>query len=407
MIDSKQSGNEVAKVADARRHPSLCIGRLNSLVVILALIVSAVGLFVHAAWLATHEGDAWQTGDWLISYAGGYVRRGLVGELIALWSTDGAQVLWWVFAFQYGSYVVLAAVVVGLFLGTTRSAAWVIVVLSPAFMLFPSMNPVGGMRKELLVLVAIALMGLVVRFGLSRLLAVVAVLVFAIAAFSHESGALMIPVLLYLMWRGAAGGVFTKRFAFALGGFVSAISLSALISAALFPGNSETAARICSSWVSLGVRDALCGGPIEYLAVNSGQARAEVLGLFPGYWAYLPLALLALVPLILVGVRRKVWVLALITYVASAPLFLLGIDYGRWIFLATSALSLIALATWQLDDFQELPISQWTVFVVPLMWSLNYSGGASQNPFIARLFATDYSAMMDKIRLLIEHWPQN
>lgn len=390
-----------------RRRHSRVFRRLNLIVVLASLAVAAAGLFLHAAWLATHEGDAWQTGDWLISYAGGYVRRGLVGELIALWSASGSQVLWWVFAFQYGSYLILTALVVWLFLGTTKSAAWVILVLSPAFMLFPSMNPVGGMRKELLVLVAIALMGLVIRFRLARFLAVVSVLIFGVASFSHESGALLIPVLVYLMWRGVLGGVFTQRFAVALGGIASAMSVSALMSAALFPGNSEVAARICTSWVSLGVRDALCGGPIEYLAVDSGQARAEVLGLFPGYWAYLPLALLALVPLILVGVGRKVWVLASITYVALAPLFLLGIDYGRWIFLATSALSLVALATWQLDDFQELPLPQWTVFVVPLMWSLNYSGGASQNPLIVRLFATDYSAMIDKIRLLIEHWPRN
>ena len=52
--------------------------------VTVALVVVVISFWIVARQAfgpASQGGDAWQTGDWMINYAGGLVRRGLTGEI--------------------------------------------------------------------------------------------------------------------------------------------------------------------------------------------------------------------------------------------------------------------------------------------------------------------------------------
>ena len=97
-------------------------------------------------------GDPWQTGDWLINYGGGFVRRGLVGELLHGLAVDGWQLLWLVALVQVGLVLVLFTSSGILFWRTSASPAWLMLTVSPAFLMFPVLYPFGGLRKELFIL---------------------------------------------------------------------------------------------------------------------------------------------------------------------------------------------------------------------------------------------------------------
>ena len=78
-----------------------------------AQVLTAV--FLASVWLAlAHELarasrrlDPWIVGDWLINYAGGFVRRGLPGETIRLlWKATGVAPPAWVLCLQLVLYAV-------------------------------------------------------------------------------------------------------------------------------------------------------------------------------------------------------------------------------------------------------------------------------------------------------------
>ena len=255
---------------------------------------------------------------------------------------------------------------------------------SPAFILFPAMNPIGGMRKEIMVLAVVALLGIVVRFRPPPIFALVPYLLFAVSAFSHESAALATPVLIYLVWIGTRNGTFTKSHRIMGTTYLLLIVTRAVFVAAIFPGTTTQTKMICDSWRGIGVREALCGGPIESLALTRQDAIQQVQLAFPGYSNYLALALLALIPLAAIGARKQFWWLTGITYLCLIPLFILGLDYGRWIYLATSLLSIAALATWREADLRPWKVPELVAVVFVLLWSLPYTGGVGQDPLLTR-----------------------
>ena len=55
-------------------------GQSTTFRVMLGLFVCACAIQIHAALRWGHE--SWQLSEWLINYAGGFVRRGLLGSLV-------------------------------------------------------------------------------------------------------------------------------------------------------------------------------------------------------------------------------------------------------------------------------------------------------------------------------------
>lgn len=332
----------------------------------------------------------WQTGDWLINYSGGIVRRGFTGEVLFAFLDSQAQFLAAVAVIQVVLAGSLFTIVGLLYWRTSRGPVWLMVILSPAFLLFPALDLEGNARKELLVLVALALVALGISTGRVKLLSLVAFPLFAVGVLSHEALVLFLPSFLILFWfsRNQTQRVAHIRWMTAL---YSAISLVALVLAVLRPGDSETVAEICASWQGVGLGD--CGGALPALTETAQSMQQTLLAeYFPSYWSYLlPLALAAL-PFFAQRFLPRHWVIALIIGVALLPLFVVAWDYGRWIFFWAAQMSLLTLALTSNSRLNppiepmRVPLIGALAFI--LLWGFNHAGTVMNDGLLIRWLAS-------------------
>ena len=83
-------------------------------------------------------GQSWKTGDWLINYEGGFVRRGLIGQVLYYFSGLGISLLWLTFTIQVIIYLIIAHFTLKIFFYNNRGISWLLFLFSPAFIfLFP------------------------------------------------------------------------------------------------------------------------------------------------------------------------------------------------------------------------------------------------------------------------------
>ncbi|MEN9317115.1 MAG: hypothetical protein RIS35_3508, partial [Pseudomonadota bacterium] len=156
-------------------------------------------------------GQLWKTGDWLIHYGEGLVRRGLAGTLLMWAGSLGIPMRWALYVVQLGAYAVLFSVVAILFRARERSSAWLLVLFSPAFLVFPLQYPYGAFRKEILLFACWA--WLCLRYARGRVTSIdllVTVCLFGIAAFSHELAVCALPFFGLIASRCRATGLISR-----------------------------------------------------------------------------------------------------------------------------------------------------------------------------------------------------
>lgn len=277
-------------------------------------------------------GDYFQSADWLISYAGGFVRRGLFGQLYLLAAPPGAPGLWLLFAVQ-----VLAYAVVGwwlwLFL-VARRFTWesIAVACGPAVLAFAAWDLPGGFRKEQLLFVALVLWAWA-RRSLSRRRRWVMLLagsaVWVLAVFSWEAAALLVPAAWWLLCPqpGSDDAAALRRLRWA----VVAASVAAVALAVGFPGGPDHRRAVCAAVRLKGLQTpGLCDGAIAALGWPASRGPSMVAESFPLYLAFVPFLILAVLPVVRAWPRKgRRWLTVLI--LGALPLFVVAVDYGRWI----------------------------------------------------------------------------
>ncbi len=319
----------------------------------------AAMLFVTAAYVspvrAAFSGFAWNTSELYINYAGGFVRRGLLGELLRLTASItglpplalGASA----FAVLYLAFAVLYVALVHTTV-KSRGMFWLLV-LSPAAIMFPVYDPEAYLRKEVIACTLILAHAFWVlrRGGAARspvwfevLLAVALV----VSTLVHEIQIFLLGFHAALLWAGGTGRWWRR-----LWPVVPAMLL--LPAVMWFHGNARQAALICASWPGID-----CGG------INAIQALGWDVR---GYLWYLLRPMLegqgvvqtyafafalALVPVYLLARRvdaaGKSWraplAPALLALVPVLALFSMGWDWGRFIHVGVvhSTVCFLALA---------------------------------------------------------------
>jgi len=328
-------------------------GLLGRTVVAWAVLGLALWLTVSAyAAVVASGGGPYQTADWLISYAGGFVRRGLFGAIYLAVFPPGQAGLWVLFALQVLLYAI--PILYALVWLTRSGFSWlgVALVCGPAAFAFVGWDTDGFARKESLGLTALTLFAIaasparkpVVRHAL----VVAGLAMYAVAVFTWEGNALLLPGVLFLVlsaFGGWAVGWTGRAYALVAGVFaIGGLGLSAL-----YPGTSDTGAMVCSALQGKGLSSRLCGGPfggaIGYLGKTPAEMIVTVGQSFPVYWGYLPGLVLALVPIATTTWVRQHWRWALVSALAVVPLFVIAADYGRWTTLLVLELLICLMAT--------------------------------------------------------------
>ena len=326
--------------------------------------------------------------DWLINYQGGFVRRGLVGELILRLSDFfGLNPGLWVLVLQLSGYGVFFLYS---YLLLRRVRGWLrlsLLVYSPFIFAFQINDIPGGFRKEVLYFALLAVLVWAARAledrGFRRLF-VGGLLMYPLLIFSHEMLAIFLPWLLivYLLRFGMS------RRNMVLLGLLLLPSILAFALSVSHSGRNIPLSSIVDPINARGYQINEDSG-VEVLhwsledgadsVINHGR-RLHFLG------TYSLVLLLSAIPFLLIRDRlRKVFcsrftmMLGLTSLLGTALLCVVAADWGRFIYIQAVSLFLISLTV----TGEEKPIVLrggvllWVgpVLLYVLAWHIPHFGG--------------------------------
>lgn len=315
-----------------------------------------LGALLFFAWIfqvnevVTH-GAHWTLGDWLINFEGGLVRRGLVGALLLEvakvtqpWGLGLAPLTLFC---QGALYTWLLVLVLRLYRKGPTSFLSIMLLCSPAFLLFPVYDPRGGFRKEIFDLVGFCHSSSKNAQGKKTIGSLVtSLLVFVLSAFSHELTAFTLPFFGMALWKLYQEKALTLSQASWLGLGYLILGVLALGFAWRYPGNHTVSLQICASITAQGISPEVCRGSIDWLQFNAEFGKEFVAQKLLSYLKYYPfLAVLALIPVFASPwmKRRENVLLMLVGALFLSPLFVIALDWGRWVYLYVSLLTLLIL----------------------------------------------------------------
>lgn len=355
--------------------------RIFSAAYLMLILIAMAGIGLHATGTMTQ----WILGDWLINYQGGFVRRGLMGQIIFFLSR-------WLHLSPLLIAVAVALVAYMLLywsiwklMANSSWRLWVIAAfISPALLGF-TVAARGGFHKDVLYLASLAiLLVLLMRKDVKGwILAAYITFVCTFCILSHEPLFVYLPYVLAALAIGV--GEIKRTAAIALIPMIFA--MASFYAVAKHHGDAHTVTAICDS---LGKENApVCLGSISNLSHSSEYARQETIEdstRYHYYRVYPPLGLLALVPIAMgfadlwktPGLRRDLKFLAgtaAVSFAMSLSLFYYATDWGRWIYMHLFSLFLILLF---LDNRRQTDIST----AVPV-WGI--SGGRARVVFVCIL----------------------
>jgi len=316
--------------------------------------------------------NSWTVGEWLISYAGGFVRRGLPGELIHFISTKyslGPIFIVWVF-----SIVSLVALIL-LLLNFCKNLFEKSFLLSQLIILAPLSENYFVRKDSFLVLLyglSLLIMKALYRKSINKLIAIFSVnLISMVAIFSHESyGIWGLPSLLIIF------SIFEKKGKKnIIQSFLCAtlFLLPAILSFFLcwfFKGDTNQSLMIHQSWQSLaeiipsvsGLYEKEPSGAIAAIGWGTSQVFTSSLmsqfNLFifwhPGMW----LLTIFISIRLFIGKKKDLnqklkRTIVCSQFIAFIPLFLF-VDIGRWIFMWLTSSALLFSFLYQTFGFEKL-----------------------------------------------------
>lgn len=296
-------------------------------------------------------GNRWMTGDWLINYSAGFVRRGLLGEAArSVQAAFGLGSISFIIGVKVLAY---SAYLGGLFLLIRKKGIGLLeafLLFSPWFLLFDLYDSGGSGRKEILLLAAYVLFiqmdgerdeedGVYWSRGEVWFMA----LAFPLLALIHEGLVFFYPFFfLHAVARNGRPTLGeTLPFAIPFGLSLALVGVLFLF----FRGDAAMASDLCRNLMATGIPDTLCTGGIEALGGFGFQVDR---GLLANYIPTASITLLSLIGYARLAYPGASWGRLLGSFLLVAPptlpLYVMAADWGRWIHVTAVMLFLALLA---------------------------------------------------------------
>ena len=317
--------------------------------------------FAKHIWYAYGNINSWQITEWLISYDGGFVRRGIGGEIVKNLSLA--------LEFSPSIIIIILSVVswlllVFLVLKISKGVLPSYVALSPVFLGMPIYSDYL-VRKDVLGLLLLAASLLVIKnwHGIKKYVAINSLLTFG--ALNHESIIFYgFPIVILAEILSNKNAKWKRNL------FPYILLLLVGLAVVVSKGAADTALQISSFWNSF-FRE----NYVEFCCLDKSPAAIDAIGWttqrglslslgllndFANGFIYVPLAWAITIFLCLQfgswslnkAVGKNYIRIFLVQLVFVSPLFLLGMDLGRWIFFIT-----VSSLLW-VSIFREVEISQ-------------------------------------------------
>lgn len=281
-----------------------------------------------------HGGNNWKTGDWLINYEGGFIRRGLVGEVLYKLNGFGFGLLWGAFILQAAIYIAAAHFTLKLYFATEREVSWLLLIFSPAFIfLFPTYDIQGSFRKEIIVFLSFCLLAIgLMREKINHKYLVISLVTYFVAMLSHELTFLTLIFFIYLIYEATKDDENKCTIGRAyIAGFII-VGVVGLLFALDNTGDANKAELIRESLERSGLKHDICDGAIKWVGFDNRYVLKSVPNNLRDYLtAYPPLFLMSILPLLLTDWWKGRLPILLLGFCSLLPLYVVAIDWGRWI----------------------------------------------------------------------------
>lgn len=296
----------------------------------------------------TEGGNSWKTGDWLINYSSGPIRRGLLGTILLNISDMGLPLLWLTYAVQVAIYAIIFIFVLKIYKHKERSFFWLLILFSPSFLLFPFYDLPGGFRKEIIVFAIFSYFCLIyVRKSITYSKLLLISVAYGFASLSHEITIFTLPFFLYLLHVSVKENIVTSKIAITYSVILTFVSLASLLFSFLYKGDVVSEKAICSSLINRNYDMSICKGAIAWLSKDTHDVQNIVVNNLSYKSIYVPiLFFITMLPLLFCTTwwRKERIILLAVSIVTILPLFFVAIDWGRWIYILSFMFFCLSLA---------------------------------------------------------------
>lgn len=298
------------------------------------------------------EYSPWQYGDWLINYQGGFIRRGLIGELFySIYKFTNIKLDLIIFTSVILFYLLFSLILIKSSRYFVKSKLDYLLFLSPGFFLYPVMNSEIIGRKDIILVLVVGIFVFFKDIFRKNLNYIIVILSIIFLTLSH-SGFLFYSQYLIVIYFFSQIKINKKienwKFAVYM---VLILGLGILVN--LFPGNETQVIKICNSVSSFSQDNCTNSGQIGWLINNMSNYLYEKIefGLFTlinQFIIYL-ISFCFIFIFLFKKIENSKFIISfkniknlkpiklfIILILISLPIFILGRDWGRYIYLSYS-----------------------------------------------------------------------
>lgn len=312
----------------------------------------------------------WITGDWLINYSNGFIRRGFIGEMIARLSVIfDASILSLALSLKYAIYLTW---ILFFFLLAQRKRIGLLeitLILAPWAFLFDLHDPQGSGRKELLLVCTFTIFVylLILEKQIKTIYRInwtfyYLIILLPLLTIIHEGLFFYFQFFLVALFFIKEDKKLLKTF-----GLPYLLSFTLLLLMyVFFKGDTSYSNTICEHLIRQNISKSICDGAIA--AINpSGVYFTELY-----YSIYIPILALTIIPLLLyIKVcsyysASRIIIITLLLWLPTAPLYFISFDWGRWIHIG----GLLTLTTFigLKDKFFHLNLKEFFFFPICIVY---------------------------------------
>lgn len=331
-------------------------------------------LLVQYAVQVSAGGHSWKTGDWLINYSDGLIRRGLSGSLsLFVAQMLSVNVKWVIFSIQAAIFIALIALILEEFYKFKDNPKSIFLLLSPAFaFMFWVNDPAVAFRKEVCIYLALVFaLKAFLKQEVRLLWYWASISTFAFAGFSHEIAVFFLPFFIFAIFNHCSLRNLDFKSIIKFSTPFIFLSFLILIVSIFYKGSQQSMDLICTSLKQYDLSHDICDGAISWLQYDAkfGFESVQKLGLT--VWLnYLFLASLTILPFFLLRGDRYFWIVICVGALFMLPLFVIAVDYGRFISMFYTSIVLIAIWTRPQLIRQMWPLNAFIGFLYCFFWAL-------------------------------------
>ncbi|MDC0396328.1 hypothetical protein OAM18_05000 [Candidatus Pelagibacter sp.] len=295
------------------------------------------------------EYSAWQYADWIINYQGGFVRRGLIGEILfnvhKIFSIrlDLVTLLFVTSLFTSLSYFLIKSLKY-----LENSKLDILIFLSPGFVIYPIMNSEVIGRKDILITLAIAFLVFFEKNFKSKNLLILLISSISLISLSHSGLLFYTPYLVFLFFLIKINRNEVISFKDIL--FILSSLFIILFLIFLNQGTVTQVEEICQSIKQFVIEDCKNSGQFLWLSTPANEHMNFKLSTNYNSYTIIYLLSLFLVNLFL-GIKlylskfktnhfnlNKINPLIILfsLFLFTLPIYILGFDWGRYISMSYS-----------------------------------------------------------------------